>query len=129
MTIAVVQHKVRRLENLLGKTCSSERRVQYLLEQFWSRWRREYVTIISKRQKWINPKRNIQEDDIVLLVDENTVRNEWKLGKVIHAPKDKDGLVRHVKIRIGNRALDNKGLPINQTSYLYRPVQKLVHIL
>ena len=105
------------------------RRVQYLLQQFWSRWRKEYVTIISKRQKWLNPKRNIQEGDIVLLVDENASRNDWKLGKVVDAPMDKDGLVRHAKIRIASRELDDKGRPLNQTSYLHRPVQKLVHIL
>ena len=105
------------------------RRVQYLLEQFWSRWRKEYVTSISKRQKWLNPKRNIQEDDIVLIVDDNLPRNQWKLGKVVNAPKGKDGLVRHAKIKVGSGDLDAKGRPLHQTSFLDRPVQKLIHIL
>ena len=105
------------------------RRVQYLLEQFWSRWRKEYVTSISKRQKWLNPKRNIQEDDIVLIVDDNLPRNKWKLGKVVDAPKSKDGLVRHAKIRVGCCDLDAKGRPLHQISFLDRPVQKLIHIL
>ncbi|GAA6093825.1 uncharacterized protein LOC120481703, partial [Tachysurus ichikawai] len=36
------------------------RRVQYLIEQFWSRWKREYLLNISMRQKWHSPQRNLK---------------------------------------------------------------------
>ena len=33
------------------------RQVQYLAEQFWSRWRKEYLHDITVRQRWHTPKR------------------------------------------------------------------------
>ncbi|XP_032363653.1 uncharacterized protein LOC116677092 [Etheostoma spectabile] len=35
------------------------RRVQYLAEQFWSRWKREYLHNITVRQRWHSPMRNL----------------------------------------------------------------------
>lgn len=42
------------------------RRVQYLTEQFWSRWKKEYLLNLNQRQKWISPRRNVQVGDVVL---------------------------------------------------------------
>lgn len=33
------------------------RQIQYLLEQFWSRWKKEYLQNIMVRQKWHKPKK------------------------------------------------------------------------
>ena len=49
------------------------RRVQYLANVFWSRWRKEYLHQLQQRQKWLRPKRNLVTGDIVLLIDENFV--------------------------------------------------------
>ena len=102
------------------------RRVQYLSEQFWSRWRREYLTNISLRQQWHVPKRNMQVGDIVIVKDDNIPRNEWKLARVVEAREEDDGLVRKVNIQIGQSNLGKKGERLTQPSYLDRPVQKLV---
>ncbi|KAL7877209.1 hypothetical protein SRHO_G00038520 [Serrasalmus rhombeus] len=102
------------------------RKVQYLSEQFWSRWRREYLTNISLRQQWHTTRRNVQVGDIVIVKDENTPRNEWPLSKVVEAQEDDDGLVRKVKIQVGQNKLGPKGERLTQPSFLERPVQKLV---
>jgi hypothetical protein len=102
------------------------RRVQYLLEQFWSRWKKEYLTTIAHRQKWFHPMRNLMVGDVVLISDDNTSRNAWPLAKVIEAPKDNDGLVRKVKLNVATRALDSKGKRFSKLSVLERPVQRLV---
>ena len=84
------------------------RRVQFLVEQFWFRWKKEYLHNITLRQKWHTPRRNLMVGDVVLIADQGTNCNEWPLGRVIEAYKEDDGLVRKVKLSIGSRELDKK---------------------
>ena len=66
--------------------CCPKRRwknVQYLADQFWKRWSREYLKTIIARQKWFKKKTNFQKDDVVLLVDNSIPRSQWRLGKVV----------------------------------------------
>ncbi|KAK7933319.1 hypothetical protein WMY93_004215 [Mugilogobius chulae] len=67
------------------------RRVQYLTEQFWSRWKKEYLLNISTRQKWHVPRRNVKVNDIVIIKDEMLQRSQWQLGRVVEAPEEDDG--------------------------------------
>lgn len=99
------------------------RQVQYLAEQFWSRWRKEYLANITIRQRWHKPKRNLQIGDIVILKDEEAVRNEWRLGKVIESLPGKDGLVRRVRLKLGDRRSTDHTM---RTPVVERPIQKLV---
>ncbi|XP_028323875.1 uncharacterized protein LOC114476497 isoform X2 [Gouania willdenowi] len=105
------------------------RRVQFLAEQFWSRWRWEYVHSIISRQKWHSPKRNLTVGDVVLDMDEQAPRSKWKLARVLETVSGKDGLVRRVKISLGENKLDNKGQRSSKLSVVERPVQKLVLLL
>lgn len=105
------------------------RRVQYLAEQFWSRWRREYICNIAIRQRWHTPRRNLKVGDIVMERTEDQPRNEWKLAKVVETVTDKDGLVRKVKIRVGDQKMGKKGQRIGKLSIVDRPVQKLILLL
>ncbi|KAL1268410.1 hypothetical protein QQF64_033773 [Cirrhinus molitorella] len=98
------------------------RRVQFLSEQFWSRWRKEYLANISLRQQWHAPKRNVQVGDVVIVKEDNIPRNEWKLARVIETSADDDGLVRKVKLQMGQSKLGKKGERLTQTSFLERPV-------
>ena len=59
------------------------RRVQYLTNLFWSRWKKEYLVSLQERVKWQQPKRNLTEGDIVILREENVRRNVWPSGIVI----------------------------------------------
>ena len=104
------------------------RRVQYLLEQFWARWRKEYVSEISKRKIWRKQRRNLKQGDIVLISDENTPRNQWPIAKVIQTTSGKDGKIRRVKVQAGTSKLDAKGKRTSDLSTLERPIQKLVLI-
>ena len=75
------------------------RKVQFLLEQFWSRWRREYLAQIALRTKWHEPRRNVCVGDVVLVKDATLPRMQWPLARVMEAKPDGDGLVRRVKIK------------------------------
>ena len=44
------------------------RQIQYLADQFWKRWSREYIPLLQKRRKWNNSRRNVAVGDIIVLV-------------------------------------------------------------
>ncbi|XP_077991041.1 uncharacterized protein LOC144445377 [Glandiceps talaboti] len=102
------------------------RAVQYLANTFWTRWRKEYLLNLQSRQKWRETKRNIQVGDIVLLKEEDTIRSQWRLAKVTETIHDEDGLVRRVKILMGDPNLSKQGKRISKLTFLERPIHKLV---
>ena len=51
--------------------------VQYLADQFWKRWSREYLRTIIARQKWHRRNRNFMVNDVVLIVDDTAPRSQW----------------------------------------------------
>jgi hypothetical protein len=70
-----------------GNFCSADmycrkrwKKVQCLANQFWTRWRKEYLITLQQRHKWHKPKCNIKLGAVVLIVDENSHRSEWKIG-------------------------------------------------
>lgn len=81
------------------------RRVQYSTEQFWSRWRKEYLANITLRQRWHSSRRNVMIGDIVIVKEQEIPRNEWRLKRVLDVCKDEDGLVRKATVQMGNRKL------------------------
>ena len=58
------------------------------------------LAILQDRQKWKTPLRNFHVGDIVIL-KEDTQRNDWRLAKVIKVYKDDKGYVRTVQLYLG----------------------------
>jgi len=103
------------------------RRVQHLANEFWLRWRKEYLQTLQQRHRWTKPRRNLQLDDIVLLADDETLpRNKWRLARVSDVYPDEDGRVRKVQIVMANQYLDKHGKRTKPSQTLQRPIQKLV---
>ncbi len=75
------------------------RQVQYLADVFWCRWLKEYLPALQQRQKWLQPKRNLQVGDLVIILHENTPRNHWPLGLITQVYPGADGLVRTVEVK------------------------------
>ena len=105
------------------------RRVQYLANEFWMRWRKDYLQSLQPRQKWIAKRRNLQADDIVVVMDDNLPRNCWRIAHVEETYPDADDLVRKVRIKMANRNLDENGRPAGPPTSLCRQVQKLILLL
>nr|XP_017207877.2 uncharacterized protein LOC103909204 [Danio rerio] len=105
------------------------RKVQYLVNNFWSRWRKEYLLNLQQRQKWNKNRRNVKVNDIVILKDDVSPRNKWKLAKVVDVYQGKDGKVRQIKLLMSDSSLDGKGKRLSKPSYLERPIQKVVILL
>ena len=102
------------------------RRVQHLANEFWVRWKKEFLHTLQLRQKWIRPRRNLQQGDVVIISNDNLPRNMWQIARVEEAYGDPDGYVRKAKLAVGDASLDDKGRKVKHISYLERPVQKLV---
>ena len=105
------------------------RRVQYLANEFWLRWRREVLHNLQSRQKWNRPQRNMSVGDIVISKESDEPRNNWPLAKVVDVYPSADGYVRKVRILKSDGDLDNQGRRKRPPSYLDRPVHKLVLLL
>ena len=74
------------------------RRVQYLSQQFWVRWRAHYLHTLQERRKWQKVKKSLRVGDIVLLRDKTRKRNYWPMGRISATKVSNDGLVRSVLI-------------------------------
>ena len=77
--------------------------VQFLADQFWKRWTKEYLPLLRQRSGKIEPRRNFKKGDLVIITNEDVPRNQWKLGRVVHAEPGDDGLVRQVKVRTAQK--------------------------
>ena len=75
------------------------RTVQFLANVFWSRWRKEFLSSLQTRQKWIKQTRNLAVGDVVLVKESNTSRNQWPLGRITTVYPGDDGLVRTVQVK------------------------------
>ena len=104
------------------------RRVQHLANEFWARWRKEFLLSLQQRQKWTRPRRDLCVDDVVLIKDENLPRNRWQLARVATTNQSADGRVRTVKVALASQ-IDNRGRRLGDVKYLERPVQRLVLLM
>ncbi|XP_026224940.1 uncharacterized protein LOC113168151 [Anabas testudineus] len=96
------------------------RQVQRLADQFWCRWKREYLHTLQVRHKWQESSRNIEQGDIVLLKDSQTCRNDWPMGLVTKTFPGRDGKVRKIEIKTTKDGYLKKFL---------RPVTEIVLLL
>lgn len=59
------------------------RRVQHLPNEFWIRWKKEYLPNLQQGQKWNKPRRNAYVDDIVFIKDDESSLEWPKLIRVL----------------------------------------------
>ena len=81
------------------------RGAQYLANQFWVRWKREYRQNLQNRPKWQKRKHNLSVGDIVLVKEDNTNRNDWSLRRISVLVRITDVKVRRAQVtsyRTGN---------------------------
>ncbi|XP_041484991.1 uncharacterized protein LOC121431537 isoform X2 [Lytechinus variegatus] len=105
------------------------RRVQHLSNEFWLRWRKEFLAELQTRQKWVTPKRSVRAGDVVIVKEEGEFRGNWPLGRVEKVLPSKDGHVRKVQLMMANKCLDEDGRRKGQPTILERPIHKLVVLI
>ncbi|XP_045210547.2 uncharacterized protein LOC123561951 [Mercenaria mercenaria] len=78
------------------------RQIQYLADTFWKRWIKEYLPTLQTRQKWQRETRDVQVNDVVLLVEDKVPRGQWPLGRVTEIIEGRDGHIRKCKVQSRN---------------------------
>lgn len=74
-------------------------RIQQMKGHFWTRWSREYISELQKRQKWTTHQGELHQNDLVVLKEENLSPLKWLLGRIIETHPGKDGIVRVATIK------------------------------
>ena len=97
------------------------RRHKHILCQFTTRWRKEYLRNLRENAQ-VNGKRQkteqLKEGDIVIVKNDKTNRNFWRLGKIDELISGDDGMVRAAKVRVSNEN--------GKSDVLRRSIQHLV---
>ena len=97
--------------------------IQQIIENFWIKWTRDYFPSLLVQPKWHTAQRDMAVNDVVIIKDNDLLRGEWKIGRVVKTFESKDGKVRKVDVmHRGN--VDGK-----QSLTIERPVQNLVVIV
>ena len=96
------------------------RRVQHIVNEFWSRWHKEFLGSLQERQKRNKIIRNFQVGDIVLLKEEQQPRNSWPMVRVVGTEPDNNGVVWSIQFRMGNSKINKM---------FRRPISKLILLI
>ena len=86
-------------EDLLSYGKLRWKRIAFLSDQFWIRWKNHYVSTLQERRLWIKPNKGISVGDIVL-VKSASKRNDWPLGRIVEVRPSSDGLVRRILVKV-----------------------------
>ena len=106
--------------NLPNCRLSLQERLKYqvsIQQHFWKRFQAEIIPLLGPRGKWKEEKEGLKEDDVVIEVDENTPRGEWRRMRVTRVFPSEDGLVRKVEVTNG------------RGKFYSRPISRLIPII
>lgn len=96
-------------ENLLNKY----QRLQQLVQHFWSRWAKEYVSTLQTRSKWKQTSQQVLKPGLLVLIkDDGLPPSKWCIGRITETHPGPDNIVRLVSIK-------------NRSGVFKRPVVKI----
>lgn len=70
------------------------------VNKFWQSWSQLAGPHLFVRSKWHTSQRNIAVGDVVWVCDQNALRGQFKLGRVVQVSMDTKGLVRDAHIKV-----------------------------
>ena len=83
----------------VGETMIRNRQ-QKLIQQFWLRWKGEYLTSLRELHKTTGHNKTVIKRGDVVIVHDDKLRLNWRLAVVEDLIEGKDGLVRAAHIRM-----------------------------
>ena len=82
---------------------ASWRETRRLTEEFKRRWKEEYLVSLQPRTRWKKTEPCLHVGQLVLITDELTPRNEWRLARVIKILSTDKNHVRRVLVTTADR--------------------------
>ncbi|KXJ68260.1 hypothetical protein RP20_CCG004693 [Aedes albopictus] len=73
--------------------------IQKRRQSFWKRWCNDYLTELQKRHKWNKESSFIRSGMMVILKEEHTPPQSWRLGRIVNTHPGQDGVIRVVTVR------------------------------
>ena len=89
------------------------RKVQDIISHVWRRWLKECVPALNSRPKCTSENRDLKVNDVVLVIQSDSPRGCWPLGRVIEVYPGRDGHTRVAKVVCGDKTV-------------VRPITKLI---
>ena len=98
---------------------------------FWTHWLRLFAPTLVYRKKWHEKERELRPGDVVLILEDSSIQNQYRLARVLETFAGKDGIVRRASVAyknpiIGERFREYKG--VGYTTVL-RSCQRLILIV
>lgn len=85
---------------------SQYQRLQQIVQHFWLRWSKEYLSHVQQRCKWKTSNiSNIKIGTMLLIKEDNTPPLNWKFGRIIRLYPGSDGVIRVVDIKTSSGVL------------------------
>ena len=91
---------------LLDENISTMRRwkrTQRMMQEWWKKWRTEYLSRLQNRPKWMGEGKNLKVGQLVLIMDDQQGPGEWAMGRITDVHPGADGRVRVVDLRTKNK--------------------------
>ncbi|BET00202.1 Pao retrotransposon peptidase [Nesidiocoris tenuis] len=70
-----------------------------IVQEYWARWRQEYLHTLQARSKWTQDATPIEEGTVVVLMKDNVPTLSWPLGVIERCHYGRDGVARVVDVR------------------------------
>ncbi|XP_039513360.1 uncharacterized protein LOC120468822 [Pimephales promelas] len=74
--------------------------IQEEVNKFWRSWCQLAGPNLFVRNKWHTKERNVAVGDVVWVADQNALRGQYKMARVVDINADKKGTVRDVMVRV-----------------------------
>ena len=85
--------------NFEGYSYKRLKMIQAEVNKFWKKWSQLAGPNLFVRSKWHTRKHNVAVEDIVWVADQNALRSQYRLARVVSVNTDKKGVVRDVNVR------------------------------
>lgn len=84
---------------------STFRRARSIADDIMRKFTLYYLPVLTKRTKWFKDTSPLKVGDLVLLIEPNNTRDEWKRGRIVKLYKSSDGRSRIADVMIADQVL------------------------